>query len=148
MYTYIHTYIFIFIYMYMYICIYIYIYIYIYVYVYIERESDRESERASSAASTMPRAAAVPQAPKTSFSLALICTTSRRIPARASTNQGPGKGGLIGEDVLEQRRQLPRQLRRNHRLQSHQISLYTIIIIYIYVYIYIYIYIYVFIYIY
>jgi len=32
---------------------------------------------------------------KSSFSIALICTTSRRIPASASTNQGPEKCSLI-----------------------------------------------------
>jgi hypothetical protein len=100
-YTYMYIYVRIYIYRCIYIYLFIYIYVYVYVYVYIERESDRESERASSAASTMPRAAAVPQAPKTSFSLALICTTSRRIPARASTNQGPAKGDLVCRRVPE-----------------------------------------------
>jgi len=32
---------------------------------------------------------------KLPFSIALIGTTSRRIPTRISTNQGPEKGGLI-----------------------------------------------------
>ena len=32
---------------------------------------------------------------KASFSIAVICAASRRIPASASTNQGPGKGDLI-----------------------------------------------------
>jgi len=32
---------------------------------------------------------------KPSVSIALICTTGRRIPASASTHQGPGKGDLI-----------------------------------------------------
>jgi len=33
--------------------------------------------------------------PKSSFSIALMCTTRRWIPSRASTNQGPEKGDLI-----------------------------------------------------
>ena len=32
---------------------------------------------------------------KSSFSIPLICTTNRRIPASAGTNQGPEKGDLI-----------------------------------------------------
>ena len=32
---------------------------------------------------------------KSSLPTALICTTSRRIPASASATQGPGKGGLV-----------------------------------------------------
>ena len=32
---------------------------------------------------------------KSSFSIVVICTTRRRIPARASANQGPESGGLM-----------------------------------------------------
>ena len=32
---------------------------------------------------------------KSSFSIALICTTSHRIPVSASTNQGPEKGEVV-----------------------------------------------------
>ena len=32
---------------------------------------------------------------ESSFSMAIICNTRRRIPAGASGNQGPEKGGLI-----------------------------------------------------
>ena len=34
---------------------------------------------------------------KPSVSIALICTTRRRIPSSASADQGPGKGDLIPE---------------------------------------------------
>jgi hypothetical protein len=32
---------------------------------------------------------------KSSFSIALICNTRRRIPVSASTNQGPGRGDVM-----------------------------------------------------
>ena len=37
---------------------------------------------------------------KLPFSIALICTTSRRIPAIASTNQGPEKGDLVADEAV------------------------------------------------
>jgi len=42
------------------------------------------------------------QASKSSFSIALICTTSRWIPARARTNQGPEKCDLIQVDAFRE----------------------------------------------
>jgi len=37
---------------------------------------------------------------KSSFSIARFCTTSRRIPARARTNQGPQKGDLVPQVLI------------------------------------------------
>ena len=44
-----------------------------------------------------PKLSALPRQSESnsSFPIALICTTSRRIPASASANQGPKKGDLI-----------------------------------------------------
>jgi len=50
----------------------------------------------ASATSTLwRRTTSHPRGGKSSFSIALICTTSRRIAESASTNQGPEKGDLI-----------------------------------------------------
>ena len=51
---------------------------------------ERSASRLFPAAPTCPESAI-----KSSVSIALICTTSRRIPASASANHGPKNGGLV-----------------------------------------------------
>jgi len=55
----------------------------------------RKKELAESAATNAAAVRTPPPAHKSTFSIALICTASRRIPASARTNQGLEKGDLI-----------------------------------------------------
>ena len=82
-------------------CVYIYnIYIYIYIYIYnnkqihIYRVGPRHRSRQAQPGPAPPPPTSPQCCIKSSFSIALICTTSRRISASASTNQVSEKGNL------------------------------------------------------
>ena len=75
--------------------IYIYVYIYVYIYIYILTRAATmlpaelpEMTRGSSSCSCSASVT------KSSVLIAMICTASRRLPAGASTIQGPEKGEL------------------------------------------------------
>ena len=55
---------------------------------------------------------------KSSFSISLTVTSSRRIPASASANQGPDKGGLIPQGAAPLTRPPKRTKSRLEDLQS------------------------------
>ena len=87
----------IYIYIYIYVCIYIHIYIYIYsprhLLVFCDPPLQFKSD--SKRQEVAEEEAGGRVGGKSSFSIALICTARRRIPASASRNRGPAKGDVI-----------------------------------------------------